>query len=189
MTTSLNSKASVILIILFFLCPVTSFAKEARISDLVISNTRDNLILFLKAQGAFKEKTEKAVLTGVPVTISFFITLSITRNMWFDKNIADIKVTHTIKYSALKKEYIIYRSWDTNNPAITQSFLEARKLMTEINSLEVVSLDRLKKGNQYKISAKAKLNKQTLPYYLHHILFFLSLWNFETNWHTIHFVY
>ena len=189
MTTSTNRKTYIVLIILLFFYPGITFAKEARIEDLVVSNTRDELIIFLKIKDAFNEKMERAVLSGVPVTFSFFVTLYQTRNMWIDKHIEDVEVVHTIKYSTIKKEYIIYRSWDTNNPSVTHSFLEAQKLMTEINSLNVVSLNTLEKGRQYQIQAKAELIKQTLPYYLHHVLFFLSLWDFETDWHAIDFVF
>ena len=188
MITSISKKTYIFLIILLFFCPGISFAK-ARISDLVVSNTRDELIIFLKTKGAFNEKMEKAVLSGVPVTFSFFITLYRTRNLWPDKHITEIEVLHTIKYNTIKKTYTIYRSWDTNNPAVSRSFLEAQKLMTEINSLKIIFLNRLEKGRQYQIRVKAELIKQTLPYYLHHVLFFLSLWNFETDWHAIDFVF
>jgi hypothetical protein len=189
MTTSIIRNTYILLIFFLFFCPGITFAEGASISDLVVSNTRDELIIFLKINGTFNEKMEKAILSGVPVTFSFFVKLYRTRNMWIDKHIADIEVLHTIKYSTIKREYIIYRSWDTNNPSVTQSFLEAQKLMTEINSLKVVPLNTLEKGRQYQIRAKAKLIKQALPYYLHHVLFFLYLWNFETDWQAIDFVF
>ena len=63
------------------------------------------------------------------------------------------------------------------------------KLMSEIKSLHIIPLDKLKKGSQYKIKAKAKLNKLTLPYSLHHVRFFVSLWDFETDWYAVDFIY
>jgi len=39
------------------------------------------------------------------------------------------------------------------------------------------------------LGAKAELNKLTLPFHLHYVLFFVSLWDFETDWYTIDFVY
>ncbi|NQT10914.1 MAG: DUF4390 domain-containing protein, partial [Desulfobacteraceae bacterium] len=41
----------------------------------------------------------------------------------------------------------------------------------------------------YQIRAKAELGKLTLPFYLHYILFFVSLWDVETDWYTIDFIY
>jgi hypothetical protein len=28
-----------------------------------------------------------------------------------------------------------------------------------------------------------------LPFYLHYVLFFLSFWDFETDWYTVDFIY
>jgi hypothetical protein len=102
---------------------------------------------------------------------------------------ADLTLIHTVKYNNLKKEYAVYRSWDSNSPVIVQSFVAAKTLMTEIDSLKVIPLGQLEKGKQYKIQAKAKLRRVTLPYYLHYVLFFLSFWDFETDWYTVDFIY
>ena len=64
-----------------------------------------------------------------------------------------------------------------------------KKLMAEIDSLKVVELNRLEKGSPYQIRTKAKLRKLTLPFHLHHVLFFLALWDFDTDWYTIDFIY
>ena len=61
--------------------------------------------------------------------------------------------------------------------------------MTEIDSLPVIALKDLERGRQYQIRAKAELNKLTLPFYLHYVLFVVSLWDFETDWYTIDFIY
>ena len=61
--------------------------------------------------------------------------------------------------------------------------------MATIDGLKVVSLGKLEKGRQYQLSAKAELNKLTLPFYLHHVLFFVSLWDFETDWYSVDFIY
>ena len=69
------------------------------------------------------------------------------------------------------------------------SFEEAQNLMTDIDSLTIAPLSQLEKGKQYQIRAKAQLNEMTLPLYLHYVLFFVSLWDFETDWYTIDFLY
>ena len=111
------------------------------------------------------------------------------QNFWFDKDIADIEVTHTIKYDNLKKEFTVERSWKEDNPEVTKSFKEAKKWMTEIKSLKIIPLNRLEKNEQYQLRVKAEVSKKTLPLYLHYILFFVSLWDFETDWYAIDFIY
>ena len=53
--------------------------------------------------------------------------------------------------------------------------------MSEVDSLKIVPLSALEKGGHYQIRAKAQLSKLTLPLYLHYVLFFVSLWDFETD--------
>jgi hypothetical protein len=166
-----------------------AMAKDATLTNIIVTNTRDDLLVYLSVEGAFTLKMEDAVKRGVPASFSFFINLYRTRGMWFDQKMADLTITHTIKYNSLKKEYAVSRSWDSSSPVIVQSFDVAKTLMTEIDSLKVIPLGLLEKGKQYQIQAKAKLSRVTLPYYLHYVLFFLSLWDFETDWYTIDFIY
>jgi len=173
----------------YIFLPCGAVAQEATLSNVIVTNTRDDLLVYLNVDGAFREKMKKAILSGVPTTFSFFILLNRVRNFWIDKEIVELDITHTIKYNNLKKEFIITRSWENNQPIVTKSFAEAQKLMSEIDSLKVVPLSQLEKGCQYQISAKAELSKLTLPFYLHYVFFFISLWDFETDWYTIDFIY
>lgn len=167
----------------------SAMAKDATLTNIIVTNTRDDLLVYLSVKGAFTQEMEDAVKRGVPASFSFFVSLYRARSMWFDKELADLTVTHTIKYNSLKKEYSVSRSWDGNSPVVVQSFDAAKKLMTEIDSLKVIPLGLLEKGKRYQIQAKAKLSRVTLPYYLHYVLFFLSLWDFETDLYTIDFIY
>lgn len=172
-----------------FLCQSLAFAKEARLTNIIVTNTRDDLLVYLNVEGAFSEKIDQAILSGVPITFSFFINLDRTRDLWINKEITDIRVTHRMKYDNLKKEFTIRRSWENGKPLVTQSLEEAQKLMAEVDSLRVVPLSSLEKGKQYQIRAKAELSKFTLPFYLHYVFFFMSYWDFETDWYTIDFIF
>jgi hypothetical protein len=175
--------------VMFLASHGAAFAQEASLTNITVSNTRDDLLLYLNLEGAFSEKLKKVILSGVPATFSFLAKLNRVRNMWFDKDIADITVTHTIKYDNLKKEFIVRRSWRNNEPEVTKSFGEAQKWMTEVNSLKIIPLGQLEKGQQYQLRTRAEVSKQTLPYYLHYVLFFVSFWDIETDWYTIDFIY
>ncbi|NNL43176.1 MAG: DUF4390 domain-containing protein, partial [Desulfobacterales bacterium] len=101
----MNRKLLIILISLLLFIQTPAFAQDAKLVDINISNTRDDLLIYFNIEGAFREKLKKAVLSGAPATFSFYINLYRARNFWLDKKIADIKVTHTIKYDILKKEF------------------------------------------------------------------------------------
>jgi hypothetical protein len=187
---TLKSRIFLSLAILVICLPAPLQAQEARLTNLTVTNNRDDLLLFLNVEGAFREKIKKAVLSGAPATFSFFINLyESRRDIWADERIAALKVVHTIKYDHMKKEFTVNRSWEGGEPKVTRSFEEAQKWMAEISSLKIVSLGELEKGSQYQIRAKAELSKLTLPLNLHYVLFFVALWDFETDWYTVDFIY
>ena len=189
MTLLMNRKIFIILLSSLFLFQTPAFAQDARLVNINISNTRDDLLIYFNVEGAFREKLKKAVLSGATTTFSFYINLYRVRSFWPDKNIADVKVSHTVKYDILKKEFTVKRPWKNSKPVVTKSFPEAQRLMSKIDSLEVVLLSELEKGRRYQTRAKAEVSKLTLPFYLHYVLFFVSLWDFETDWYTIDFIY
>jgi hypothetical protein len=169
--------------------PVQIYAQDAKLANIIVTNTRDNLLLYLTAKDAFPSEIENAIHSGVPTTFSFYIKLHRVRGLWIDEKITDITLTHTLKYNSLKKEYIVTRSWEGERLLTVESLEAAKNLMTEVDSLVIVPLKQLEKGQQYQISAKAELSKMTLPFYLHYILFFVSFWDVETDWYTINFIY
>jgi hypothetical protein len=181
------------LILLLFLFistfPTLSFSGEAQLTDIIVTNTRDDLLLYMGIEGCFSHEVTKAIMSGVPATFTTFIGLYKMRRFWVDQEISAIQVTHTIKYDPMKKEFSVTRSWDNNSPFITQSFPEAQKRMSRIDNLKITPLNELSKGSQYQIRAKAALDEVKLPFYLHYVLFFVSLWDLETDWYTIDFVY
>ncbi len=177
------------ILILAAIFPGGASCQEAALTNIIVTNTRDDLMVYMNVEGAFTEEMKEAILSGVPATFSFLVRLYMARNFWFDKEMADLEVTHTIKYDNLKKEFEVRRSWEQNRPRTTKSFAEARNWMSEINSLPVVPLADLQKGVQYQLRLKAQLREVTLPFYLHYVLFFVSLWDFETDWYTIDFIY
>ena len=175
--------------ILFCIGSGPVFADDPRLDNIIVTNTRDDLLLYLTAKDAFPSKLVEAIHSGVPATFTYYINLYLVRSFSLDKRITDIQLTHTMKYDSLKKEYIVTRSWEDNRILTVKSLEDAQKLMTEVDSLGIVPLKRLEKGQQYQIRTKAELNKMTLPFYLHYVLFFVSFWDLETDWYTIDFIY
>jgi len=177
------------LLLVLVLSPASALAQEATLSIKTVTNTRDDLLLFLSVKGAFTEEMETAIESGVPATFTFFVSLNRVRSLWMDQSVTDLELTHKIRFDTLKKEYLVTRSWDGAEQRVVKSLAEAKHLMTEIDSLRIAPLNRLEKGYRYQIRAKAELGKITLPFYLHYVLFFVSLWDFETDWHTVDFIY
>lgn len=175
-------------ILIFGVC-ASAIAKQAWLTNIVLTDTHDALRLYLAVEGPFSTKLEETLHSGLPVTFSFSIKLYQRRGFWPKKKVVDIFLSHTAKYNSLKKTYVISRSWDEKTPVTVYSVDAARKLMTEIDGIDVIALARLERNRRYQIQTQATLERVTLPYHLHHVLFFLSLWNVETDWYTIDFIY
>lgn len=188
-----NKKNILTIIVILCVClllPLTGFTKEtAAIENIKLANTRDDLLAYFDVARAFTEKLNQAVLNGIPTTFCFYVSLYKTDDSWFDRKIADIRVKSILKYNFLKKEFSIDRPWKKENTLVTESFDEAKSFMTEIDNLRIIALNRLVKGDKYQLRIKAKLDKVTLPLSLHSIFFFVSFWDFETNWCLINFTY
>lgn len=188
-TSAKMPKVAIYALLFVFLSIPAAKAQTAHLQDLTINNTRDHLLVFFNVQGAFTKENSEAVLSGVPVTFSYRIQMNQKRNLWFDAKVANRKISQTIEFDPIKKSYKVTRPWRSDPPVVTSSFEEARQLMTRVESLRVIPLKQLEKGKQYNIRVKAELSKTTLPFYLHYILFFVSLWDFETDWQTIDFIF
>lgn len=162
---------------------------SALIENIKLANTRDDLLTYFDIKNAFNQKISQALMNGIPTTFSVYVTLYQIDETWFDKKIAGVQVKSTLKYNPLKKEYTVQRPWKDENPVITTSFEEAKAAMTQVYNLKIIPLDKLVKGNKYQLKIKAELDKVTLPLSLHYVFFFVSFWDFETNWYLINFTY
>lgn len=179
--------AAITIFLIVAAAPLQAFAAE--ITRMSINNTEENLILSIKVDGAFTESMEEAVLNGISTSFSYVVTLTQTRSLLPDSLIHEIKLTNTIKYDTLRNTFVVRRSWENYRPLTTSSFAEAREWMSEVVNVPVIPLESIKNDVRYKINAKAELDKVTLPFFLNYIFFFTSLWDFETSWHSVDFVY
>ncbi|MFH1489592.1 MAG: DUF4390 domain-containing protein [Pseudomonadota bacterium] len=178
-----------ILLLAFLVWPHSGRAEEAHLSDIVVTNTRDHLLLYFSVNDCFTPELNQAIESGINTSFTFFVELFEKRDLLWDKKIADREISHSIKYDNLKEIYEVRLSEKGNKAVVVKDFDEAKKLMSEVVALEVSSLNRLRKGGHYRIRMMAELDKIKLPFYLHYVLFFLSLWDFETDWYTVDFRY
>jgi hypothetical protein len=162
---------------------------EATLSDIIVTNTREELLVFFKIEGCFTREMDEAILNGIPTTFTIFVQLSRARLFWTDESLSAREIEHSIKHDSLKNEFQVKRTEDGSKPLVFKDFAAAKKAMAEVKGVKVVPLQRLIKGNKYQLRVKAELQKMRLPLNLHYVLFFLSLWDFDTDWYTVDFTY
>lgn len=185
---SFLSAIGIFLLVCVFPQP-SSAKKEAHLADIIVTNTRDHLLVYFKVKECFTGEMNKAIMNGIPTKFTFVVKLFEVKPTRFDTKIADIRLTHTIEYNTLKNEFTLLLPEQNEKRVITKDFEEAKRLMAQVVALTVTRLLNLTRGLPYQLRLKAKLDKIELPFYLNYVFFFLSLWDFETDWYSVSFTY
>lgn len=179
-----------LLIILFLVSGQLVHAGKAYLSDIVVTNTDEHLLVYFTVEECFTPDMISAIRSGIPTTFTFYVQLNERRELWWDRNVVEIKIMHTVRFDQLKDHYELNFSEEGGEEAMVVDELEeAKRIMSEIVGLKVVPLAELDKGSRYRLRMKAELDKIRLPLYLHYVLFFLSLWSFDTDWHAVDVIY
>jgi hypothetical protein len=176
------------LVLLLAAAPSTGAARPS-LSNITVSNTSEDLLLHLKLENSFSDAVRQSVLAGKTTSFAFHLKLSRVQDFWLDQTIADLTVVHTLKFDGVKKEFTVRRSWTGYEAETTPSFEEAQRWMNRIEGLKIVALSRMARNVRYELRAKAEVSKKSLPLNLHHVLFFVSFWDEQTDWYIIDFVY
>jgi hypothetical protein len=87
------------------------------------------------------------------------------------------------------KKIFYISSKEGNKQSEFQDFEAAKKAMSELNGIVVASLKDLQRNSSYYVMVKAKLDTIRLPMHMEYVLFFVSLWDFETDWYRQRIVY
>ena len=179
------SKRSIIgiLIILLALVYPLSLAQgaEALIEGLYIVKEEGNISISFSVTNCFNKKMEEAIKSGIPTTFNFFVKLYKKRSPLWGKKIVAHRFRHTLVYDTVKDTFFIWLE-EKGKEIQVQNLEEAKQHMQRVEAFVVVKERELKQG-KYKLAIKAELDPVKLPLSLEGILFFVSLWDFETNWY------
>lgn len=179
--------------LLFFSLPVISASQvekkqEPVIDEIVISTADGQLLLFATVKHCFTDEMLEGVRNGIPLTFRFDIRLNRIRKNWFDSELVEHKINHTLSYDPLKEEYQVAFA-EKDRPEVSRSLEEAKQMMADLNGLKLYPLNELQVGSPYSLEVKATLVENTFPLGIHSIIPFTSLWNFETDWRIVEFSY
>lgn len=162
--------------------------QEPVIDEIVISTADGQLLLFATVKHCFTDEMLEGVRNGIPLTFRFDIRLNKIRKNWFDSELVEHKINHTLSYDPLKEEYQVAFA-EKDRPEVTRSLEEAEQMMADLNGLKLYPLHELHVGSPYSLEIKATLVENTFPLGIHSIIPFTSLWNFETDWRIVEFSY
>ncbi len=163
--------------------------QEALLKNITLSSMDDHMVVSLRVEGAFTPKILALVQEGAQVQFTYRLRMYRDRRMWLDEKLVGMDLTHHLLYDPVRKTYKVRRSWARAPWTQTRSLAEARALMTQIERLPILALDRMQPGEGYELRAKVELHQVTLPFYLRYVFYFVSLWDYETEWHSVFFLY
>jgi len=161
---------------------------EPRMTDILITNNTGNVLLYARLVDCFKKEMEAAILAGVPAVFTIQLDVYQERSYLWNKHIVSKEIRRIIKYDILKKIFSITTN-GVNQPVIFQDFESAQKAMADLNEISVIPISYLDKGYNYHARIKVKIDKVRLPFNMEYVLFFVSLWDFETPLYKIRFSY
>jgi len=130
---------------------------------------------------------EEARQNGVPTTFRLLVALEKPSAVFVRSVVVDFAIEHTIKYNRLNNEYQVHLPEHPQKMLVTRDFDQAKSWMSTVNDLPVIHTCWLRKDLEYTLKAKAELSKVALPLFLRYIIFWVSLWDFETDWQAVQF--
>ncbi len=181
-------KTVVFLIILLFslFVPARGDAADARIDKIMVRWSQGPLSVSFSVKDAFNEEIEEAILSGIPTSFTFFVKLDRVRSLWLDEGVGSWEFRHTVKYDTLKEEYEITLDEGPRSVVRTKDFNEMKMIMATGSSIAIMPVT-LAIGATYEVSIKAQMHAIELPSPLNYLFFFMTIFDFETGWHTYRF--
>ncbi|MDZ7641110.1 MAG: DUF4390 domain-containing protein [Desulfurivibrio sp.] len=164
-------------------------ATEARIADLVVANSHQELLLYFELQNALTPEMEEGLKSGLPLAFTFQVELKRQRAGWLDQKLARREFEHRLSYDNLKDEYRVLRQEQQEESRGTASLSEAKRWLTRVDGLALLPLAQLTPGESYQVRVRARLAKKDLPTDFQRLLSVGELWGFETAWQVVEFSY
>jgi hypothetical protein len=170
-----------VLFLLILIFPLPAFCQKASIKDIRVKRADGVWKVSFDVENCFTEKMEEAIQSGIATTFTFYINLYQKRSWWKDRNLASVEFRHTVQYHPIQKVYQIKLGEDRSSLAAS-SLEEAKKLMSKVKEVKILSSSPFEPGVPAYFRIKAELDPVRLPLHLEYLFFFVSLWDFETDW-------
>ena len=168
--------------LLIWLFPLSAFCQKASIKEVTVRGTNGGWKVNFDVENCFTEKMEEAIQSGIRTTFTFYIHLYLKRGWWKDRKMASVEFRHTIQYHPIQKIYQV--ALEENSSSLnTSSLEEAKTLMSKVKDLKIGPSSPLVPKVPTYFRIKAELDPVKLPLRLDYLFFFVSLWDFETDWY------
>ncbi|MBN2373314.1 DUF4390 domain-containing protein [bacterium] len=168
----------------FFLYVKSAEGAKAILNYVQAIVNQDTVNLDAVLENAFTSDIVDAVSSGASTRFRFLIRVKKNRRLWFDKNIQEYEIYHTVTYDVLKKEYLVtisYPDGSVGNQSTTE-WEEMSQWMSELKSVAIPLPGIKNRDADYHLSLRAEMKCIRIPFPLNYLLAFVTLLNFDTPW-------
>lgn len=160
-----------------------AFAEEARITNLIITNNDEDIIVYATFKDALPQSLLDGLYSGIPLIGRIYIEIWHYQRMWMDRRITSKMVENSLTYNVLKREYVFTSIKDGKKDSVTtKNFEETQKIFTEIRGLKLVPIETLNANNIYYVRVKGEVRSSKFNIPLTRLLPFIGSWGVESSW-------
>jgi len=165
--------------------PIPGEAATAKITDIIITQSSGNLLVYGTLRDAFTKEIEEGIVNGVATSFTFYLRLMKQRSVWTDEEVTSLIVKQTVAYDLLKDEFsFTSQNGNQTQTLMTKNFADIRRGMSSLEGVKLTSYQNLKPGELYYAQVRAEIRSIKLVFPLNVLLFFVSFWDFDTPWAT-----
>ncbi len=177
-----------LLAVLAFLLAVPSLsgAQSIRLADVIVNNSRRDLLGYFSLHNSFDGQSRRALLNGLTIRFIFRVNLYQVHDMWPDRLLASIDVEHSIRYDALKEEFLVDRDGRMTR---FKQLSRAEFAASEVTGLPVISLRKLAPNHTYQLQIRAARTKDPTSSMFNYLVSLFSFWDTETDSCSVEFRY
>jgi len=163
-------------------------AEKAMIHDLVVANSSRALLLYFQVGDIFRPDMDEGVLNGIPVSLTCLVSLRELKNVQPGRPLAELTINHTLSYDALREDFRLNLS-EVAGLHTCASLEQARKMLSEVNGVQVAGLNILRPGGEYDLGVKVRLEGKSLPLSINYLAPFWQTGEHESAWYHVRFKY
>jgi hypothetical protein len=166
-------------------------AADPHIGDLKLSEGEDHVLLSATLFATFDEEQRRAIRGGVPLSFSYRIRLTRKGSIIGERMVRDRELSHGLEYDPVRQLYL-FTVQGRGREVIertTRDEEEALRWLTTIENWRLYPYDKLDRDTRYRVRVMATLRSVELPSVLGYLFFFTTIFNRETPWVQLDFIY
>jgi hypothetical protein len=157
-------------------------APPLRISNLVVTNSDDTLLVSLVLLGAMPDTIVEGLGTGIPAAVRFQIELWQYNSWWVDRRVVAKLVERQVVYDVLTKEFRVAAvQGEEREPYVTRDVWEAERVLSELRGFKLSEMTHLDRDALYYVRVRAEVRSSAPDSSVSRLLPFVSS-RAETPW-------